>query len=405
MTQVESVQSRGSGPARSLGAFSSGDTFVKSFFGKSGGAENFLAVSTDESLNLEGQIAQLEDRYAAAMNAHALSSETAVFRRLFVSDILNQSAAIHASGLAKESGDNPVAVSIVQQPPLSGAKIALLAYHAEDPKRLVKRRLSKNHLLIEKNGRRHLWSTGLCAADNHGSTTAAEQTRDIFANLTTAIEKLGGTLRDHCVRTWIFVKDIDVFYRAMANSRRALFQEQGLTPTTHYLASTGIEGACAHQFDFVAMDAYSILDLAPIQVSYLNDFTRMCPTKDYNITFERGTRIAYADRSHLFISGTASIDRHGNIVRPGNVLAQLDRTLGNIEALLRAGAADFSDLMYLIVYLRDPTDHARVQGLLRNRLPDVPTVIVQASVCRPGWLVEVEGVAISAASDTTLPPY
>ena len=57
------------------------------------------------------------------------------------------------------------------------------------------------------------------------------------------------------------------------------------------------------------MDAYSILDLASEQVSYLNDFDRLCPTTDYNVTFERVTRVAYADRSHHFISGTASIDR------------------------------------------------------------------------------------------------
>ena len=56
------------------------------------------------------------------------------------------------------------------------------------------------------------------------------------------------------------------------------------------------------------MDAYSLLGLQPEQVSYLNDFDRLCATKDYDVTFERGTRIAYADRTHHFISGTASID-------------------------------------------------------------------------------------------------
>ena len=65
----------------------------------------------------------------------------------------------------------------------------------------------------------------------------------------------------------------------------------------------GIEGACAHRYDVVAMDAYSNVDVEPKQVSYLNDFDRLCATKDYNVTFERAARVAYADRAHIFISG------------------------------------------------------------------------------------------------------
>ena len=59
----------------------------------------------------------------------------------------------------------------------------------------------------------------------------------------------------------------------------------------------------AHRYDTVLMDAYSNLDLLPEQISFLNDFDRLCATKDYNVTFERGTRVAYADRAHHFISG------------------------------------------------------------------------------------------------------
>ncbi|MFX5752317.1 hypothetical protein ABTE32_23135, partial [Acinetobacter baumannii] len=66
-----------------------------------------------------------------------------------------------------------------------------------------------------------------------------------------------------------------------------------MTGDTHYIASTGIEGGCSHRFDVVLMDAYSVLDLEQGQISYLNDFDRLCATKDYKVTFERGTRVAY----------------------------------------------------------------------------------------------------------------
>ncbi len=378
----------------------------RSFCGTSGDAEHFLCVEGPPKLSLRDQIGVLQDRYAAACRALGLAPETAVFRRIFLSDTMNQAALVRESGLARDFPDSPVAVSIVQQPVLSGAKIALLAYHIESGDPLVKRRLSARQVLVEKRGRRHLWSTRLCSGASASAGHAAAQTREIFDDLIRTLETHGGNLRDHCVRTWIYLKDVDVFYQEMVDSRRELFARHGLTGDTHFIASTGIEGACAHRHDLVAMDAYSVLDLDPHQVSYLNDFDRLCATKDYNVTFERGTRIGYADRAHCFISGTASIDRYGKVMHPGDVVRQLERSLDNVDALLHSGGAQLDDMMHLLVYLRDPTDFGEVEGFLRERVAaTTPITIVQGSVCRPEWLVEVEGVAIAPDAAAALPAF
>jgi enamine deaminase RidA (YjgF/YER057c/UK114 family) len=377
----------------------------RSFRGRTGGAEHFISVEAPASLGLPAQIDFVERHYAGAQMALGLAPETAVFRRIFVSDVINQAASVRDSGLFGEPASSPVAVSIVQQPPLPHSKIALLAYHVESEAPVAKHRLSPKHLLVEKSGLGHLWSTRLCAGAYGSSASAVAQTREIFNELIDTLSSQGGTLRDHCVRTWIYVKDVDVFYQAMVESRSELFLRHGLTRDTHYIASTGIEGACAHRYDLVAMDAYSVLGLAPRQMSYLNDFDRLCETADYNVTFERGTRVAYADRSHHFISGTASIDNAGRVVHPGDVLRQLERALDNVEALLRSGSASLEDMMHFTVYVRDPTDFARVDGYLRERFPGLPIVIVHAAVCRPEWLVEIEGVAVAAGDDPVLPAF
>ena len=362
-------------------------------------------MNADGDLDLTAQIAQIEDRYKAARRALGLGEESAIFRRLFISDVMNQAAEVRNSTLFRSTPDNPVAVSLVQQPPLPDSKIALLAYHISGDPTLTKRCLSKNNLLVEKRGRRHLWTTGLCAGENSADASPTVQTRALFDDLVGALSKEGATLRDNCVRTWIYLKDVDVFYQGMVETRGAVFAEQGLTSNTHYIASTGIEGACAHRYDLVAMDAYSNLDLQPQQVSYLNDFTRLCPTRYYNVHFERGTRVAYADRAHHFISGTASIDSGGEVVHLGDVTRQLDYAIENVDALLRSGVAGLGDLAYLIVYLRDPTDFARVERRLGERFPDLPIVIVQGAVCRPQWLIEIEGVAVAPNDAPGLPPF
>lgn len=378
---------------------------TSSFRGASGDAEHVICIEAPAGLGLAQQIDAVERRYETARCALKLAPDSAIFRRLFVSDVMNQAPALRQSRLFAALEEGPVAVSIVQQPPLPEAKLALFAYHLESAAPLAKRRLAAKHLLVEKSGLAHLWSTRLCAGADGGADSAASQTRAVFDELIATLARQGGTLRDHCVRTWIYLKDVDVFYHGMVESRSTLFREQGLTGDSHYIASTGIEGACAHRYDLVAMDAYSILGLAPRQVSYLNDFELLCATKDYNVTFERGTRIGYADRAHHFISGTASIDNRGRVLYPGDVLRQLERALDNVEGLLRSGGAGLADMMHLTVYLRDPTDFAGVQRALAERLPGLPALIVQGAVCRPEWLVEVEGVAAAAQDAPALPRF
>jgi enamine deaminase RidA (YjgF/YER057c/UK114 family) len=377
----------------------------KSFATGSGGAEHVITVQAEGGGDFAAQQRAVVSEYRRALRALGLAPESAIFRRIYLSDVLNQAKMLTRGGLVPEPEDDPVAVSVVQQPPLPGSKIALLAHHAADPAGLRKRRIGSRHVLVEKNGARHLWTTRLCAGVDTGALSAEAQTRGVFEALIDVLRENGASLKENCVRNWVFVKDVDVFYAGMVASRRALFAEQGLTKDTHYIAATGIEGACAHKLDVVAMDAYSQLDLAPGQLSYLNDFDRLCPTHRYGVTFERGARVSYADRTHYFISGTASIDRNGEVMHVGDVLAQFDRALGNVEALLGAGSARLEDLLYLVVYLRDRADFASIRARLAERLLGMPVLVVEAPVCRPEWLVELEGVGVNAQGTAGLPRF
>ena len=377
----------------------------REFVGAGGAREYYLSVDVEPGLPFADQLEALRAGYVAAKTEMGLSPGSAIFRRIFLSDAMNQAERVRVSELMSAPDEGPVAVSIVQQPPAHGAKIALLAYHVERGARPIKRSLGHHHTLIEMGGLRHLWSTRMCAAADVGPASAADQTREVFRELTGALAAQGGNLRDHCVRTWLYIRDVDVFYMDMVKSRNDLFKREGLTADTHFIASTGIEGACAHHYDLVAMDAYSVLGLAKGQVSYLNDFDHLCATKDYGVAFERATRVAYGDRAHIFMSGTASIDSEGWVVHPGDVLKQLDRAIENVDALLANGQARLADLTHLIVYLRDRGDYGVVRRRLAERLPDLPIQVVQGPVCRPEWLIEIEGIAVNAIHNPELPAF
>ena len=59
----------------------------------------------------------------------------------------------------------------------------------------------------------------------------------------------------------------------------------------------------------------------------------------------------------------------------------------------------------MIVYLRDIADYATVKSLYDMRFPNKPKVFVHAPVCRPGWLIEMECVAIVPTGDCRFPNY
>ncbi len=95
----------------------------------------------------------------------------------------------------------------------------------------------------------------------------------------------------------------------------------------------------------------------------------------------------------FFISGTASIDKHGAVVYEGDVVRQTGRLLENIGALLKDGDATMNDIQYFIIYLRDISDYQTVEHLMQQFYPQIPHIIVEAKVCRPGWLIEMECIA------------
>jgi enamine deaminase RidA (YjgF/YER057c/UK114 family) len=79
--------------------------------------------------------------------------------------------------------------------------------------------------------------------------------------------------------------------------------------------------------------------------------------------------------------------------------------LENIEMLLKEADCSFENVAHLIVYLRDVADYAIVRKIFAERFPSIPTVIVLAPVCRPGWLIETECMAVKRITNKCYPDF
>lgn len=118
-------------------------------------------------------------------------------------------------------------------------------------------------------------------------------------------------------------------------------------------------------------------------------------------SFSRGLRLDIKGVTILLISGTASIDEQGATVHAGDFRAQSWRTLRNITALLESEGASWKDVVRTTCYLRDiERDYAafneiRTQFYKEQGLNPLPASTgIQAILCRPDLLVEMEAMAI-----------
>jgi len=118
-------------------------------------------------------------------------------------------------------------------------------------------------------------------------------------------------------------------------------------------------------------------------------------------SFSRGMRIDLNGLTILLISGTASIDEAGKSVHIGDLRAQCRRTFANITGLLASEGATWKDIVRTSCYLRDidrdyeAFNEERTAFFREQQLDPLPASTgIQAKLCRPELLVEIEAIAM-----------
>lgn len=316
-----------------------------------------------------------------------------VYIRLFSSDIYN----IHKLFLKNCATESIIKKCLfIGQSPLDSSHVSAQIYLLPNAYAISHNSDLTTIYRTQSNNLEHIWSCFIPEASSNSYSQSLACIQSLSSNL--ALHKC--TLNRDVVRTWYYVRDIDNNYAGMIKARTELYEASGLTPYTHFIASTGIEGSAPDPHALVWLHSHAISGLKPEQVTYLKALDHMSPTHSYGVNFERATKITYGDREHCHISGTASIDKYGNVLHIGDVAAQFERAVENIEALLDEGKMSLNDLRSAIVYLRDPHDYKQISALVKKRLPEYCAInINHAPVCRPDWLVEIEGEAIAYKKD------
>ena len=238
-------------------------------------------------------------------------------------------------------------------------------------------------------------------ADSDLAETARRAYGDVFA----ALQACG---RPHVLRLWNYLPRINADggglerYRQFNIGRQQAFIDAGRD------AFEGAPAACALGTTGAQAGGLAIRFLAGRQPARPVENPRQVPAYRYSAvhgprapTFSRAALAdAGGGRVLLFISGTASIVGERSL-HPGDVLAQTEETLRNLQAVLDAAMAMCSARYTLAslqstVYVRHAEHAGAVLALWAAAVPGGPAPrCVQADICRAELLVEIEAHAFA----------
>jgi enamine deaminase RidA (YjgF/YER057c/UK114 family) len=117
-----------------------------------------------------------------------------------------------------------------------------------------------------------------------------------------------------------------------------------------------------------------------------------------NPAFTQAVAVSGAVRT-VYVGGQNAVDAAGNIVGRGDIAAQVEQVMHNMQAALASGGAGLEHVIKWNVYLLhgQPLEPGfAVFQRIWNRRPNPPaiTVVSVAGLANPDFLIEIDAIAV-----------
>jgi chorismate lyase/3-hydroxybenzoate synthase len=221
-------------------------------------------------------------------------------------------------------------------------------------------------------------------AEEHESLE--EMSRATYARLIQHVREAG---YPYFVRMWNFVGGINEIegrerYQLFCAGRHDAFVAAGYHHDVDLpsASAVGMPGRGLITYFLAARDAGVQVE-NPRQVAAYNYPPQYGPKSP---SFSRAT----IWRDMVFVSGTSSVIGHAT-VHIGDVEAQLDETVRNIEAVLSRTGRSLSNVVAAKTYIRNAADYDTIARRLADVFP--VNLYLEADICRKDLLLEIECIA------------
>ncbi len=401
--------STGAGIRKNLQIVSQGDwdTSVQWVRLEEGGIVHVHACARPESdIGSSGdQAASMYENLRMILEENGATPSDVVTEKLFCSNVDRQRTELES--LRRRFYDftegvlpQTPAATFLQQPPCAPGRLCEMQAYVmlhEDGSPVIIRRLgfgdtkARSGTLVHTNGYDHVYLSNITgASDSWNLADFKSQAESMFIRVEESLRQQGLSYRN-VVRAWFYLRDMEEDYAAFNAVRNRLYHEWGIGLLP---ASTGIQGAVYPTEHKCGMDVYALGGCSSYRTKRMHAPTMNEPPA-YGSAFSRGLRLDRNDISLVFISGTASINRQGEIVHVDDIEKQVERMLHNVERLLGSEHVGLDSTLSCVTYLKsaDYLDAYRKVCARHPVLQSIVNSVVVADVCRPKWLCEMELVA------------
>lgn len=302
--------------------------------------------------------------------------------------------------VAKEFSENAPLVAYVAQPCLTAKMAAEVTYFPEDD--TVSYERHKGYTLLHGDGFCELVTEGITPHSLGGSIR--KQSEEIFAQLGNILAKNNFKISD-IYRQWNYIEQITSMHDGRQNYQefndaRSRFYNSAEW-NGGYPAATGIGTACGGvMVEVYAVKGEKAVNHAidnPLQTSAHSYSQKVLTGKSdepqrTTPKFERARLVG----NIVYISGTAAIKGEDSLSLD-NTVEQTAETMQIIKQLVAAENLPVptkgGTYTLLRVYIKNGETAPEVIKFMEENFADVPKHYLEADVCRPELLVEIEGTA------------
>lgn len=98
----------------------------------------------------------------------------------------------------------------------------------------------------------------------------------------------------------------------------------------------------------------------------------------------------------VFVSGTIPNDAQGNVVGKGDIVAQTERVLESIKAILEAAGSSLEEVVMNHVFITDYANYAAMNEVYGRYFGNTRPAryCIKSELVHPDWLVEIASVAV-----------
>ena len=297
-------------------------------------------------------------------------------------------------------GENAPLVAYVAQPCLTASMAAEVTYIPEDGN--IRYERHDGYTLLHGDGFCELVTEGITPSSPTASIR--EQSEEIFAQLGNILSKNNFGIND-IYRQWNYIEQITSMHDGRQNYQefndaRSRFYSN-VQWTNGYPAATGI----GTSYGGVMIEVYAVkgdksISYAidnPLQISAHSYSQKVLTGKSdekerTTPKFERARLVG----DTIYISGTAAIKGEDSLSLDSTA-AQTAETMQIIKQLVAPEnspiAIKESAYTLLRVYIKNGKDALEAIKFIEENFPDTPKHYLEADVCRPELLVDIEGTA------------